>query len=406
MASTSPKDRARDLLGYCLRGERWPAGLIDTLLDAEGADALIRIVVERLADLFEPKLVDVYAALFSEVIARVLPEFTADQLLARYQRVRQPRAFAGNADAVTTVFVLSRVTLGADVAVTSVMLDAAKRRFPKARVVLVGSRKAWELFAADARIGHAPVPIVRSGSMRERLAGWRELQTLLSQPGSIVIDPDSRLTQLGLLPVCPEENYYFFESRSFGGDGDDALPVLARRWAAATFGVDDSAPYIAPAAGPDLAGRPLVSTSLGVGENPAKRIADPFEAGLLAHLAQRAALLVIDKGAGGEEAERVERAVAQAGIAPDRVRIFQGSFADFASIIARSDLYAGYDSAGQHVAAACGVPLVSVFAGFASPRMFARWRPTGRGRIEVVRVENPDPASVLERAIEAVDAIR
>ncbi len=69
--------------------------LLDGLLDAEGADALIRIVVERLADLFEPKLVDVYAALFSEVIARVLPEFTADQLLARYQRVRQPRVFAG-----------------------------------------------------------------------------------------------------------------------------------------------------------------------------------------------------------------------------------------------------------------------------------------------------------------------
>ena len=405
MASISPNDRARELLGHCLHGERWPVGLLDGLLDAEGADALIRIVVERLADLFEPRLVDVYTELFSEVIARTLPEFAADQLLVRYQRIRKARAFAGNTDAVETVFVLSRVTLGADVAVTSVMLDAAKRRFPKARVVLVGSRKAWELFAADARIGHALVTVVRSGSMRERLAGLHELQTLLTQPRSIVIDPDSRLTQLGLLPVCSAENYYFFESRSFGDDGDHALPVLARRWATETFGVEDSAPYIAPAADPDIVG-PVVSISLGVGENPAKRIADPFEAGLLAHLAQRAALLVIDKGAGGEEGERVERAVAQARIAPNRIRMFQGAFADFASIIARSYLYAGYDSAGQHVAAACGVPLVSVFAGFASPRMFARWRPTGRGRIEVVRVENPDPASVLDRAKQAIDAIR
>ena len=37
-------------------------------------------------------------------------------------------------------------------------------------------------------------------------------------PNSIVIDPDSRLTQLGLLPICREEDYYFFESRSFGAD--------------------------------------------------------------------------------------------------------------------------------------------------------------------------------------------
>ena len=27
----------------------------------------------------------------------------------------------------------------------------------------------------------------------------------MCKPASIVIDPDSRLTQLGLLPICPEE---------------------------------------------------------------------------------------------------------------------------------------------------------------------------------------------------------
>ena len=35
-------------------------------------------------------------------------------------------------------------------------------------------------------------------------------------PQSIVVDPDSRLTQLGLVPVCADERYYFFESRTFG----------------------------------------------------------------------------------------------------------------------------------------------------------------------------------------------
>ena len=51
----------------------------------------------------------------------------------------------------------------------------------------------------------------------------------------------------------------------------------------------------------------------------------------------------------------------------------------------------GYDSAGQHVAAACGVPLISIFAGFPVPRMFDRWRPKGH----VLRVDNRDVDDVL-----------
>ena len=106
------------------------------------------------------------------------------------------------------------------------------------------------------------------------------------------------------------------------------------------------------------------SVSLGIGENPAKRIPDPFEERLLALLSAGGAALAIDKGAGGEEAARVERAVGRSGV---KAAFWEGSFAGFAAIIAASRLYVGYDSAGQHVAAACGVPLVSIFAGFPCP---------------------------------------
>jgi len=143
-----------------------------------------------------------------------------------------------------------------------------------------------------------------------------------------------------------------------------------------------------------------------VGENPAKRIADPFEAQLLAQLAETGASLCIDRGAGGEEAERVDRAILLSGVPARNVRVYDGSFAGFASIIASSRLYVGYDSAGQHVAAACGVPLLSIFAGFASQRMFERWRPTGRGRIEIVKVDVPDPAIVLPQVVQALHALR
>ena len=107
--------------------------------------------------------------------------------------------------------------------------------------------------------------------------------------------------------------------------------------------------------------------------------------------------MLVDEGAGGEESERVRRAVAAAG--SEGVRTFRGPFAAFGASIARSRLYIGYDSAGQHVAAACGVPLATVFNGFANERMLARWRPAGRRPVEVVRA---DTEGVLQRTVEAI----
>jgi ADP-heptose:LPS heptosyltransferase len=396
LANISCEEAARELLGYCLRDEKWPRGLLIQLLDQDCSGELFRVVAEGLADRFEPALCDTYAALFSEVLAAVEPGLSAEKLLARYQRIRKARKFEGGA--VKNVFVLSRVTLGADVAITSIILDAAKQRFPDARIFLAGSRKAWELFEADARVEHLAVAYPRGGSLRERLAAWHALRRALSQPASITIDPDSRLTQLGLAPVCEEEDYFFYESRSYGGDGDESLGTLTKRWVAETFGVEQSLAYIAPRY--TGTGRFEVTISLGVGENPAKRIGDPFETELLLAVAGRGWSVLIDKGAGGEEAGRVEMAIR--GISPERVQCWEGSFAGFAAEIARSGMYIGYDSAGQHVAAACGIPLVSVFAGFPSPRMFARWSPTGPGPIEIVRIENPAAGDVLAMTQQAI----
>ena len=48
--------------------------------------ALFGIVIERLGDLFEPSLCEVYARLFSHVIARAIPDYDAAELLLRYRR--------------------------------------------------------------------------------------------------------------------------------------------------------------------------------------------------------------------------------------------------------------------------------------------------------------------------------
>ena len=378
-------------MARCLAGDP-PDALPPALLEEACAQALFSILVEGLADRFEPALCDTYVRLLASAIAQTAGDFDAAALEARYRCVRRVRAVSIEP---RRVFVLSRVTLGADVAVTSVLLDVAKRRFPRARIVFVGPRKNYELFAADARIEHVPVEYQR-GSLRSRLAVWSELRALCDVADALVLDPDSRLTQLGLLPVCSDDRYHLFESRAYGGDGGQSLPELAAAWARETLQVDGACPYLALAApAPVRAG---ITVSLGVGENPAKRLPDPFEEKLLALLAATGLPLTIDKGAGGEEAARVEDACRRAGIT---ATFWEGSFAGFAALIAASRLYVGYDSAGQHVAAAAGVPLISIFAGFPAPRMFDRWRPT-TPMARVIRVDQPDVDATLAQVREAL----
>jgi len=410
LASTSPDELARELLECSLAGAPVPNATLDRLLDqaadpdravaAPASQSLFRGLVEPLADRFEPLLCDAYVGLFSRAIEFLRPELDAGELARRYQRIRRAPHYTDLPRRPARVFVLSRVTLGADVAITSVILDAAKKRFPDAEIYFVGARKGWELFARDTRIRHLPISYGRSDTLAQRLNASRQLEQALSGEEHLVIDPDSRLTQLGLLPVCPESRYFFFESRAYGGENEDSLATLTKRWVAETLGVVDAVAYVAPAESdsPEAG----ITLSLGVGENPDKGLPESLEAGLLSALASLGLPVLVDKGSGGQEAERVERARASLREHSDRVDTWTGAFAPFASSIARSRLYVGYDSAGQHVAAACGVPRLTLFAGYSCERMLQRWQPTGRGRSIVIRASEAPPDAVLQSAVAGV----
>lgn len=341
----------REILNRCLKTQPVPDAMLYEALEIDEGRTFLTGVVEPLGDLFKPRLSLAYSLLFMKVVERIAPELR--------ERLRRPPAtpFPATAD---RVYVLSRITLGADVAVTSVLIDAAKRRYPDARIVFVGPRKNYELFEADARVEHFPAPYARSGALKDRLTASASLWF----DDGVVIDPDSRLTQLGLIQVCPDERYCFFESRAFGGDSIDRLPDLAARWAE-----DPRArPYVAPLR---VEGTFDITVSLGVGENLSKRLDDAFELELMQSLAATGASVLVDLGGSPEERTRVQR-VLQPGM-----QTHDGAFAPFAAHIAKSKLFVGYDSAAGHVASACGVPVISIAAGFVSERMAARWRPLG-----------------------------
>jgi len=437
LESTSALDLAQQVIDTCLAEGTWPGRALDALIEralgedkriaAEASRAFFSVVIERLADLFEPKLCDVYARLFSVVIARALPEFQAVDLIRRYRRVSQVRRYRGSD--VQRVYVLSRITLGADIAVTSVVLDAMKRRFPDAEICFVGPSKNAELFVDDSRILPISVVYGRSALLLDRLVAAKDLQDILDDPASLVIDPDSRLTQLGLIPVCDDARYFFFESRAYGGDSDESLPILTSNWLTETFGHGGHA-YLAPepcvpdADDLDGAGEEqpdgtspgavnqveqgehpgAISVSLGVGDNDEKRIDEEFEEAVLRKLLTLNRRVVIDHGAGGTEAERVDKLILRLG-KPSNLISHRGTFSSFTRQIMAGGMYFGYDSAGQHVAAATRVPLVSVFCGYASDRMFARWKPSGDGIIRTVPVRPDNRDTVLERAFAAICSV-
>ncbi|MDX2154546.1 MAG: hypothetical protein SFV54_27640 [Bryobacteraceae bacterium] len=397
----TPDQAAAGILECCLRHEPPPSDAVGYLLNEASSEdeerarvatkALFTGLVEPLCDRFDRELVEAYVELFSWACAPVVGVRRSD-LVCRYERVRRPKPFAGAPP--ERVFVLSRITVGADVAVTSVLMDAAHKRFPGSQVVFVGPAKNYELFEGAGWVRHAPFSYGRRSALPERLAVFNPLRHMMGTEDAIVIDPDSRLTQLGLLPVCPEDRYYFFESRAYGGAGTEPLSTLASRWAAEIFDVEDAQAFVAPKPVPAPGERPLITVSLGVGENPARRVNDPFEGRLLSAMGELGGVVVVDKGPGGEEAERVERALAGVVDKP-QVQAHEGSFASFASLICQSSLYVGYDSSGQHVAAAAAIPEVTVCAGHLSDRMSQRWRPSGKGSSAVFRVEPPVTVDAL-----------
>lgn len=414
--------------------------------------AFFASLIEWLADSFSPANVALYNRVFAQAIehCRRLPQGRAidralndfgllDEaaLLNRAEALRHRRAGGGLPSAnVRRVIVLSRVTLGADVAIPSVIINRCEHEFPDAEMVLVGGRKAAELFGGDRRITFKEIAYRRGGMTIERLLSWldvievtRELTAGLSPGEWLVVDPDSRLTQLGLLPVTEvEANYLFFPSREYGAATAQPLGQLTAAWLDEVFQAPQPTLPRLSLRRADLdaasalvtrlrqaSARPIITVNFGVGDNPAKRVGDDFEPSLVTELIQQGATVILDKGAGAEETRRADAVIARArqittvvGLTENGLTemsesearaagllVWDGRIGMLAALIAKSDLYIGYDSAGQHIAAAAGTPCVDVFAGYTSPRVLDRWRPAGRAACALLVVEPSRPAAEI-----------
>jgi ADP-heptose:LPS heptosyltransferase len=435
----------------------------DPEIAAPGVHALFPALIERLNDSFDPAACALYDQIFAQVIefyrrrpgAGALDEslrafglFDEAGLLARKARLEAnfQSSISNLQSSIRKVLLLSRVTLGADVAVTSVMIAKLRDALPGAEFVLLGSRKLRDLFGGDRRIRVREIAYGRGAGVLARLLSWLDVVDAVRAESAglrpdqvLILDPDSRLTQLGLLPLVRDDrNYFFFESRGFERAGATHIGQLTSRWMNERFGLEgDAFPFVALPPehrhfGERMAAAlrrdspvSVVTLSFGVGGNESKRLSDEFERALVEHLA-RGAKLFLDKGATETEREQINRLTASLrgqgrtvveineqnapeiiekmkrdSIAADAIT-WDGRIGAFAGLIAASDRYVGYDSAGQHIAAALGVPTRTLFVHSHSARFADRWRPYGPGEIRVRFFQTLEPPGNLREVFDAL----
>ncbi len=471
-----------------------------------GVQALFPQVIERLNDSFNHSACAVYDQLFAQVIShcRALPEGAAlnetlnrfglyqeEDLLARKARLLR-RAQAHPAGKVRKIILLSRITIGADVAINSTLFAALRERFPQAEFVWLGSPKLRELFGGTARVRVRELRYERGGGLLARLNAWLATVEAVTEEGRwcwqddpqnemLVIDADSRLTQLGLLPVIADDrHYYYFESRSYNSMSAASLARLTAQWASEVFGArTDAVPQLVLPAehlalGKALrtrwcpADETLVTVSWGVGGNARKRLNVEFEAALLLHLLKGVELtklrreqitsvlpneflehyepflkeeeskpaipackILLDKGGDQAERQQINELLEQLRAQGKRVLelnesnaaeilnqstfgahivTWDGGIGALAGLIAASDFYVGYDSAGQHLAAALATATLTIFVNDNAPLFAARWRATGSGPLAVLQVNATDwekgnvtAETLLPQAIQALN---
>ncbi len=403
----------------------------DEAVRGEGLGALFGGLVEPLNDGFTPAGRWLYHRLFGRITWRICARVPAlaqrlagfgiadeASLLAHHARVR-----AGTyplPGGVNKVVVPSRVTIGADVLLTTVLLQRLRQRFPQAELVVLGDAKLAGLIGGMERVHVRPLAYARRGPLRDRLASWLLLADAVADeaPG-LVVAPDSRLDQLGLLPVIAAERYRLWENVCPEGSAPHSLADQLDDWCGRLLGGAPCLPRLAfDAERAALAARfraafgtaPICAVKLDHGGNPAKALPRDGEMYLLRGLRAKGWRVLLDRGFGEAELRNSDElvdalgwrvtdlddsgtglgrgvaALARDELAAAEILRFHGSIGGWAAALSACGHAVSYDSVGHHLAAALAVPVSIAFTGWSDPGFPIAWQPRGSGAVHLVAI--------------------
>ncbi|MCY4597658.1 MAG: hypothetical protein OXC19_23020 [Bryobacterales bacterium] len=331
-------------------------------------------------------------------------------------------------DDVEKAVVISRADLKADIAVTSPILSCAMRAFYDAEIEIVGPRTNCLLIGPSYRLERNVVSYSHDSTLGNQLKAWTRLRAKVASAIQgfdagrwLVVDPDSWMTQFGLLPLADDRYCRFFDSRSYAEQSTATIAELANEWANQWFfwGGVEALPYVVLGYGPENGSLCLARESRGklagvsfsVDGRKQVRLGADFEDRLMELLRRRGYQTVVDCGR-----EAVDRTNAM-----ERIRAFGGSkshlrvtsdapnnraqllmcgatIPNFSGWVRWASVYIGYDSAISHAVGSVGVPSVHLSVGAPNSTYRARWTPTSDGEIVTIPADDPtNGPAILDR---------
>ncbi|MFZ2655095.1 MAG: glycosyltransferase family 9 protein [Victivallales bacterium] len=430
-------------------------------LDEIGSSALFETVLGGLRDEFEDLQTETYNRVMSQIISfcRRIPAgkelnncmlefglFNPDEIVRRIQKIR---AESGNYRKLPRnpkkIMVLSSGSMAADVAIVSVVIQRLAGRFPSTEIVLIGDSRLSELFGNNPNVRIVPIPGSSGGSPVERFKVWHGILGIAEKETSgkldsvLLVDPDSSLSHLGILPLVDDSKYLFFNIR--GGQKFPPKLSLSRLanilmdkilseseschpkvWLADDV-LSESADFAKRLRKKGC--RRIISVGFGAGDNPRKRVGHDFEGKLILELLRKPGTVVfLDRGLTPEENEysgKLMKTLARKKMITKELVFgaFKGgelshgvigvrsSLGEISGLISESDEFIGYDSPLMHVAAALGVTAYAVFAGSNNPHFIRRWNACGPGRCALIHVDTLscpprfDTDDIVHRVIDA-----
>ena len=215
---------------------------------------------------------------------------------------------------------------------SSPILSCASRAFRDAEIEIVGPRTNCLLIAPLHRMERSVVSYSHDSTLGNQLRAWTRLRAKVASAIQdfdaghwLVVDPDSWMTQFGLLPLADDRYCRYFDSRSYAEQSKATLAELANDWANQWFfwGGVEVLPYVVRGDGPESGSfylstksqGKLAGVSFSTDGRQQVRLADDFEDRLLELLRHRGYQTVFDSGR-----EAVDRTNAT-----ERIRAFGGS---------------------------------------------------------------------------------